>query len=173
MLSKFQRRWVVNYWAGIIGDRLIGPVEIPPRMTGLQFLDFIRDRLPLLLQRVPLNIRRDMWLQLDGASIHYLREVRDFLNDRYADRWIGRGSEYPWPANSPDLSPLDYFLWGFIKQDVYKTPVRDENHLRQKVRLAARKVSREMLQRTRTNFRKRIRMCIRQEGGYIEQCLKR
>ena len=41
----------------------------------------------------------------------------------FPGRWIGRGSPIPWPARSPDLSPLYYFLWGYLKSLVFETPV--------------------------------------------------
>ena len=34
-----------------------------------------------------------------------------------------------WPAHSPDLAPLDYFLWGHMKSLVYETPVGSEEDL--------------------------------------------
>ena len=41
-------------------------------------------------------------------------------------RWIGRGSPYvTLPARSPNLTSPDVFLWGFVKDQVYRTPVRD------------------------------------------------
>jgi len=33
-----------------------------------------------------------------------------------------------WPPRSPDLSPLDYFLWGHLKR-VYKTKSRKLENL--------------------------------------------
>jgi hypothetical protein len=38
----------------------------------------------------------------------------------YPNRWIGRGGLRHWPALSPDLNPLDFFLWGYVKNVVYK-----------------------------------------------------
>ncbi|KZC09613.1 hypothetical protein WN55_01050, partial [Dufourea novaeangliae] len=35
-------------------------------------------------------------------------------------RWIERGGSIPLPAPSPDLTPLDFFLWGILKDKVYK-----------------------------------------------------
>jgi len=29
----------------------------------------------------------------------------------YPNRWIGRGEPQNWPARSPDLTPLEFFLW--------------------------------------------------------------
>ena len=47
----------------------------------------------------------------DGAPAHFSLVAREFLNATYEDRWIGRGGPHLWPARSPDLNPLDFFLW--------------------------------------------------------------
>ncbi|KAH1008147.1 hypothetical protein HUJ05_008728 [Dendroctonus ponderosae] len=56
--------------------------------------------------------RTNMWLQLDGAPPHYHCEVRQFLNANFRNRWIGRNGFQNWPPRPPDLTPLDFFLWG-------------------------------------------------------------
>jgi hypothetical protein len=48
------------------------------------------------------------------------RIVRQFLNEAFPNRWIGRGEAISWPARSPNLTPLDFFLWGFVKEKVYR-----------------------------------------------------
>ena len=35
---------------------------------------------------------------------------------------IGQGGPVPWPARSPDLNPLDFWLWGHLKAMVYAAP---------------------------------------------------
>jgi hypothetical protein len=62
-----------------------------------------------LLDDVPVAVRRDMWLQIDGAGPHYAVPVRRWLNENYENRWSSRGSATPWPARSPDLNPIDFF----------------------------------------------------------------
>ena len=37
------------------------------------------------------------------------------------------------PPRSPDLNPLDYFLWGYQKSLVYITPIENENDLRNRI----------------------------------------
>jgi hypothetical protein len=39
--------------------------------------------------------------QQDGAPPHYLEEVREYLNTRFRDRWIGRVGPIAWPPRSP------------------------------------------------------------------------
>ncbi|EZA53536.1 hypothetical protein X777_07004, partial [Ooceraea biroi] len=46
--------------------------------------------------------------------------ARNILNEPFPDRWIGRGGRISWPARSPDLTPLDFFLWGHLKNEVYR-----------------------------------------------------
>jgi len=46
----------------------------------------------------------------DGALPHFSRISRDFLNQTYGDRWIGRGGLTLWPPRSPDLNPIDFYL---------------------------------------------------------------
>jgi len=66
-----------------------------------------------------LNKRGRTYLQHDGAPPHFSREVRNFLNYRFP----GRGGPHNWPASSPDLSPLDYCVWGWMKELVYSVKV--------------------------------------------------
>jgi hypothetical protein len=44
-------------------------------------------------------------------SSGFSRAVRDVLSNSYHDRWIGRGGPTAWPPRSPDLNPLDFYLW--------------------------------------------------------------
>ena len=37
-----------------------------------------------------------------------------------------------WPANSPDLNPVDYRIWAVMQERVYRTPIRDVAELRQR-----------------------------------------
>jgi len=69
-----------------------------------------------------------MYFQHDGAPSHYTRHVMQHLNVTFPKRWIGRGSTINWPPRSPDLTPLDFCLWGLMKCEVYRKKVdtRDE-----------------------------------------------
>ncbi|GFX58470.1 DUF4817 domain-containing protein [Trichonephila clavipes] len=44
-----QDRFLVNVWAGILGDHLIGPYILPDRLTGPRYLIFLEQVLPELL----------------------------------------------------------------------------------------------------------------------------
>ena len=54
-----------------------------------------------------------------GPSAHYSKKVKDWLDTIFEDWWMGRGGSIPWPARSPDLTPLDFWIWGYLKNRVY------------------------------------------------------
>ena len=91
-----------------------------------------------------LNELPDIIFQLDGAPPHWGLDVRASLNEQFPGRWIGRDGPTPWPPRSPDLKPLDFFLWGCIKQ-VYKTPVNNIKTPRARIRRAVASITRVML----------------------------
>jgi hypothetical protein len=71
-------------------------------------------------------MKLEQWFQHDGAPPHFSRNVQGILNRMYPNRWIGRGGPRHWPGRSPDLNPLDFFLWGYVKIVIY-IRVRDVN----------------------------------------------
>lgn len=61
----------------------------------------------------------DMWFQQDGATSHTAGETIDLLKSKFGERVISRNGPVNWPPRSCDLTPLDFFLWGYVKSLVY------------------------------------------------------
>jgi hypothetical protein len=72
-----------------------------------------------LLQDVPLAVRQRLWFQNEGAAAYYGEDVRQLLNATYRGRWIASEGSNAGPPQSPDLTPMDFFLWGHLKEHVY------------------------------------------------------
>ena len=69
----------------------------------------------------------DYIFQQDGSPAHY-KDVRGYRNRNLPQRWMGRtGKEDDalmcWPPRSPDLTPCDFFFWGFVKDTVFVPPL--------------------------------------------------
>jgi len=116
--QHFQRRFAVNVWVGVIDGYVIGQFLGFSRvlLSGAN-LNFLQNELPILLEDVPLNLRHQMIFQHDGAPPHFSVEVRKYLDETFPV-WIGRGGTVPWPVRSPDLTPLNFFVWGFYQTRV-------------------------------------------------------
>ncbi|KAJ4425396.1 hypothetical protein ANN_28011 [Periplaneta americana] len=66
-------------------------------------------------------------------SSHISAICRTQMTESEVEGWIGRGGPIAWPPLSPDLTPLDFFLWGFVKDHVYNTRVDNLQVLRQRI----------------------------------------
>ena len=69
----------------------------------------------------------------DGAPPHFSLVARQFSNQNFANKWIGRGGPVAWPARSPDLNPLDFHLWEHLKSIVYATSIENAEILRNRI----------------------------------------
>ncbi|GFT31948.1 uncharacterized protein TNCV_3468141 [Trichonephila clavipes] len=65
------------------------------------------------------DVQQLLWFQQDGATCHTARATIDLLKDTIGDRLISRFGPVNWPPRPCDLTPLDYFLWGYVKSLVY------------------------------------------------------
>ena len=104
----------------------------------------------------------------DGAPPHFSCFATDVLNERFPDAWIGRRGPIPRPPRSPDLSPLDIFLWGYIKNIVYAEKIRNIQHLQDRITSAIETVTRDMIQKTWQDIEFRLDVCRATNGAHIE-----
>jgi hypothetical protein len=83
---------------------------------------------------------------LDGAQPHFHNLVRSYLDERLSNSWIGRGGPMGWPPRSPDLTPMDFLLWGFVKHNVYVPKLLTTLHeLKTQIREACANTDQEIL----------------------------
>ena len=108
MHSRHQHQFSLNVWAGTIDKFLIGLFFLDGKLTGTKYVDFLSTRLHEILKEVPFDIRLRMRFMHDGAPPHFSRVVRQFFNQHFANKWIGRGGSIAWPAGSPNLNPLNF-----------------------------------------------------------------
>ena len=61
----------------------------------------------------------NIWFQHDGAKWHTAEATLYILRHVFEDRIISRRADIVWPARSCDLTTLDYYLWGAVKDKCY------------------------------------------------------
>jgi Helix-turn-helix domain (DUF4817) len=167
-----QTRWSLNVWGGVVGDHVIGPYFFDQRVTGEVYLYFLQNHLPNLLRQVPHETQQEMWFLHDGAPVHHTCPIITFLNARYPDCWIGRGGPVAWPARSPDLTKMDFSIWGYVKDQVYKIPPTTKEDMKIRIRNCFQNISVEMCRNLSNEFEKRIALCIQERGGHFEQLIR-
>lgn len=161
----------VNVFCAISPEKIYGPFFfLEPTVTGHVFLDMLQQWLLPQLD----EDSADFILQLDGAPPHYHGSVRDHLNEALPQRWIGRASQEDrvlirWPPRSPDLTPCDFFLWGFIKDRVYVPPLPTTlGDLRARITAAIAEIDRDTLHKVWQEIDYRLDVCRVTRGAHIE-----
>jgi len=66
-----------------------GPYFLP-RFNGETCAEFLVTQILILLENVSLRARETLIFQHDGVLVHFSRRVREILNERFPDRWMGR-----------------------------------------------------------------------------------
>lgn len=113
-----------------------------------------------------------MIFQQDGAPPHFALAVRQYLDRRFPNRWIGRRRPVEWPPRSPDLTPLDFFLWGHLKTKIYATEPPSLEDLRLRIINECRLITPEMLQNVRQRFEQNLYHCMEAGGAHFEHLLR-
>ncbi|GBM69740.1 hypothetical protein AVEN_75384-1 [Araneus ventricosus] len=160
---------LVDVWYGIFNDRLIGPVFYDGTLTGQWHLELLQDLITDFVENLPLHQLRNVWFQHDGAPPHQISNVKQYLMETFQNQVIGYVGFVEWPRRSPDLTPLNFFLWGHIKGQVYATPPPTLQDLRRRITDPCASVTPTMFHNVQREIQSRVQMCIVANGEHFEQ----
>lgn len=165
----------LTVWIGLCGNgQLIGPFFFDRNIDGLEYLRMINNNVvPQLQQHFQRQIDgtfRNLWWVQDGAPAHRLIAVRDRLRELFGQRVVALYHNVEWPPRSPDLTPCDFFLWGYLKSKVYTTPPIDLADLRNRIsnEVDALRNNRAIIRRAVQAMLHRCQRCIERDGGHVE-----
>ncbi|GFV66277.1 uncharacterized protein TNCV_2736911 [Trichonephila clavipes] len=87
---------------------------------------------------------------------HTARATIDLLKDTFGDRLISRFGPVNWPPRSCDLTPLDYFLWGYVKSLLYADKPQTLDHLEDNIHRVIADIRAQMLEKVIENWTSRL-----------------
>lgn len=134
----------VTVWCGVMADKIVGPYffeENHERVTvnGKRYCEMVKNFLLPQLDAQNVSLRR-MWFQQDGAGGHSAKRTIALLRQSFGNRVISKNAAVPWPPRSPDLTAPDFFLWGHLKAEVYRTPLASIAQLKRRIRKSIHKI---------------------------------
>ncbi|GFW14321.1 DUF4817 domain-containing protein [Trichonephila clavipes] len=115
--------------------------------------------------------RCELWFQQDGATCHAARATIDLLKDTFGDRLISRFGPVNWPPRSWDLTPLDYFLWGYVKSLVYVDKSQSLDHLEDNIRRDIADIRPQMLEKVIENWTSRLDYIHASRGSHMPEII--
>ena len=93
-----------------------------------------------------------------------MAEIQSFFGDRIISKGL-------WPPRSPDVTPPDYFLWGYLKGRVYQNKPRSIDALKANITEEIQAVTADVLARTFQNMACRVQSCLDANGGHFQYML--
>ena len=114
-----------------------------------------------------------LWWQQDGAPCHVADHNMRNMDRKFEGRVVSRRAirGHDWPARSPDrpdLNPLDFSLWGFLKSQVYTPKPRDLNELKLALERGVAREDVDMGRNAVMDVRNRAEKCIANHCGHFE-----
>lgn len=99
-------------------------------------------------------------LMQDNARAHTARVTRDALQDAQI-------SVLPWPANCPDLNPIEY-MWDLLKRTVRQTnqPVHNESQLINVLKTSWEQIPLDTVRHLIQNMSSRLQDCAQKRGEH-------
>ena len=108
------------------------------------------------------------YFQHDGATSHTslasMAEIQSFFGDRVISKGL-------WPPRSPDLTPPDYFLWGYPKRESLPKQTANHRRLEKQTTEKIQAVTADVLARIFQNMACRVQPCLDANGGHLQHML--
>ena len=133
------------------------------RLTGQRYLDLLRDHI------IPsLGDTSELWFMQDGAPAHKARVVTQYLRAVFGDRVIALGWDPEWAPRSPDVTPCDFFLWGYMKDKVYGKRLANRISLKEKIWEVFPSIEQEKIRDACRGVERKLQDLVELEGEHIQ-----
>ncbi|GFS68709.1 uncharacterized protein TNCV_1959131 [Trichonephila clavipes] len=148
---------IVTAWCGFTGSFIIGPFFfetqfpvngwITETVNAQRYLTLLRETVvPCLIQRGQIS---NVTFMQDGATSHTANP----------------------PPRSPDLTPVDFWLWGYLKSRVYLSGPSSLSELKDAIHREVSSIHPDMLHSAVAGFVTRLECLLPCGGGHVEHIL--
>lgn len=155
----------IGIWVAMSRRRVIGPIFFEETINAERYRQNILN--PFIAALHPLEMQRG-YFQQDGATAHTAAATLQYLEEHFPQRVISRGR---WPPRSPDLSPLDFYLFGSLKNRIYRNRLHNVVELQAAIENEIRSIDVGTLRNVFENLKRRVHVCLQNEGEHFEHLL--
>ena len=109
----------------------------------------------------------NIWFQQDDITCHTAEATLNVLRPGFEDRIISRRADVVWPTWKCDLTLLDYYLWGAIKDKCYADKPEIIDGLKDNIREAIGEIQLHTIDNVLKNWTDRIGYCMVSRGSHL------
>ena len=157
-------------WMGVTGNGLVlGPHFIQGRLDTREYLRIIRYHvIQREFVRLGINKANSWWIQ-DGATPHTSNASLRYLRGQFPGKVVSNRGDVEWPPRSPDLTVCDFFLWGYMKQQIWERPRNLQpqtlDQLKASITNVAAHLDPQMIRNAFTGMVNRVNKCYGKNGN--------
>ena len=160
--ATFSKSVMVSVAVSSLGSTELIFIDPGVKINGAYYRDVLQSQhlLPAIRQQ-----SGDFFIfQQDSAPAHRANDTVEMLR-RDTPAFI---PPTLWPPNSPDLNPVDYKIWGVLQKRVYRTRIRDVEHLKERLVEEWAHFEQSVIDGAVNQWRQRLRACVLAVGGHFE-----
>lgn len=156
----------VTVWVGFNNRFLLEPYFFDSNVTSDSYCTMIATHAIPLLKRK--KVFSSTMYQQDGAPAHTSHKTINLLKEYFGSRLISKNCELAWPPFSPDLAPPDYFLWGYLKAQVYSNGhFQNSVDLKRRIATELSLIPSHLLQKVCYSFTQKLYLCLDRQGDHV------
>ena len=160
----------VMVWMGLTGDgKVLGPHFVQGRLNTREYLRIIRYHVVQGDFRRQNIQRANMWWQQDGATAHTSNLSLNYLRGQFPGRVLSNRGDQDWPARSPDLTVCDFYLWGYLKHQIWSQDAGNQptnlRELKDAIRNQCANLDPAMIRQAFQGMVHRVRKCLHVNGS--------
>src|SRR6185437_1012909 len=166
-------------WCAISSTAIYGPIFIHETINAERYRDEILEPfIEFLKSHNEVDIE-SAYFQQDGARPHTANLTLDLLHDAFGNRVLS--NRYPerfavghhWPPYSPALNPCDFYLWGYLKDRVYRNNPHNIDELEAAIENEFLDIGEATMDLVVSNFARRLDVVVENDGGHFENVFVR
>ena len=113
----------------------------------------------------------NIWFQQDGVACHTAEATLDFLRPVFEDPIISRRADVVCPPRSCDVTTLDYYLWGAVKDKCYADKPQTIDALKDNIGEANGKIQLHTIDNVLKNSIDRVDYFTASRGSHLNEII--
>ena len=112
-----------------------------------------------------------IWFQQNGVTCHTAETTVDVLRPAFKDRIISRKTDVVWSPRCYELTALNYYLWGAVKDKFYADKKETIDALKNNMREAISEIHLHTIDNVLKNWTDHVGYCMASRSSHLNEII--